>query len=472
MSRPISTWTSSVWTMIFRILAGMVAPGDATLAQTVPLADVGGCQAAHAGMDAPAGGHGQDDDEFIGRRRAGHAQLDGVEVAAHIAGVDMGQRHIQRATRRADLLRGRHDGQGIGALPAPPGALGVLGALGVFGAVGAPGIGAALCLPTQQLAHRIAPGDMPQRAMFALARRADDDALAIALDAPGRHPHRLEQAPGQAQAHILQRIHQRQNVLLAPARIRIAQHRSDGAAQQRPVGDRAEFVADVLQLGENTPDADHGSDLCNGGCKDRAGAAAMDGGGPATNGAAATDGCAAMAGAAVATHWRWQTSKDPQRRQSECNRCAFSSPCRSAWRTCPAGSAGTATVTGSAPRSLSARTCQAGMRPMRSSGTSTALATMVAAASASAAVRASTVTLSAMPSDWLRPRQPLVATPPTGIALRMRNWPSGSKPLRSCAASSAAMSEQMPTLADAPGARCSAMSPPLLTQARAMPSRA
>src|SRR6218665_810685 len=113
MSRPISTWTSSVWTMIFRILAGMVAPGDATLAQTVPLADVGGCQAADAGVDAPgggeggmeagAGGHGQDDDEFIGRRRAGHAQLDGVEVAAHIAGVDMGQRHIQRATRRADL---------------------------------------------------------------------------------------------------------------------------------------------------------------------------------------------------------------------------------------------------------------------------------------------------------------------------------------------------------------------------------
>src|SRR6218665_1611725 len=105
MSRPISTWTSSVWTMIFRILAGMVAPGDATLAQTVPLADVGGCQAAaagmgkgaecvrlgvvgggraaDAGMDARAGGHGQDDDEFIGRRRAGHAQLDGVEVAAH-----------------------------------------------------------------------------------------------------------------------------------------------------------------------------------------------------------------------------------------------------------------------------------------------------------------------------------------------------------------------------------------------------
>src|SRR6218665_2965989 len=103
MSRPISTWTSSVWTMIFRILAGMVAPGGATLAQTVPLACVCGL-------------------------------------------------------------------------------LGVVGVFGVLGPVGAPGIGAALCLPTQQLAHRIAPGDMPQRAMFELARRADDGALAIALD--------------------------------------------------------------------------------------------------------------------------------------------------------------------------------------------------------------------------------------------------------------------------------------------------
>src|SRR6218665_3840705 len=92
MSRPISTRTSSVWTMIFRILAGMVAPGvvGCALAQTVPLADAGGCQAADAGMDARAGGHGQDDDEFIGRRRAGHAQLDGVEVAAHIAGGGVG----------------------------------------------------------------------------------------------------------------------------------------------------------------------------------------------------------------------------------------------------------------------------------------------------------------------------------------------------------------------------------------------
>jgi hypothetical protein len=43
---------------------------------------------------------------------------------------------------------------------------------------------------------------------------------------------------------------------------------------------------------------------------------------------------------------------------------------------------------------------------IRSSSTSTALATIVAAASARAALFARIVTLSAMPSEKLRPRQP------------------------------------------------------------------
>ncbi len=59
------------------------------------------------------------------------------------------------------------------------------------------------------------------------------------------------------------------------------------------------------------------------------------------------------------------------------------------------------------------------MRDMRASCTLTAFATMVAAASACAAVWANTVTLSAIPIDWLRPRQPLVATPRTGMVLVM-----------------------------------------------------
>lgn len=54
---------------------------------------------------------------------------------------------------------------------------------------------------------------------------------------------------------------------------------------------------------------------------------------------------------------------------------------------------------------------------MPASFTFTALAMMLAAASAPEAVRDGTVTLSAMPSEKLRPRQPLVAAPRTGMAL-------------------------------------------------------
>ena len=53
---------------------------------------------------------------------------------------------------------------------------------------------------------------------------------------------------------------------------------------------------------------------------------------------------------------------------------------------------------------------------MAGSSSVTSLAISVAATSAEAASAASTVTESAMPKDRLRPRQPLVAMPRTGIA--------------------------------------------------------
>ena len=96
---------------------------------------------------------------------------------------------------------------------------------------------------------------------------------------------------------------------------------------------------------------------------------------------------------------------------------------------------------------------------MRGSSTSTALAIdRRRGVGRRRASRASTVTLSAMPSEKLRPRQPEVAMPRTGIAASIANRPSGAAP-RSARAGSATM----PTSNDAPGARCSAMSPPLLT---------
>ena len=60
-----------------------------------------------------------------------------------------------------------------------------------------------------------------------------------------------------------------------------------------------------------------------------------------------------------------------------------------------------------------------------------ALAITVAAASACAAVAASTVTASAMPSEKLRPRQPLVAMPRTGVVgARSRAVAEQARPVR------------------------------------------
>jgi hypothetical protein len=150
---------------------------------------------------------------------------------------------------------------------------------------------------------------------------------------------------------------------------------------------------------------------------------------------------------------------------------AHIAPVSSALFTCDGASGGTSTVTRVSPRSLSSLHSLAGRRWMASSSKSTALAITVAAASACAAVAASTVTLSAMPSEKLRPRQPLVATPRTGWSACSSNWPSVVRMPLLSRQSKRAMSANTPTRADWPGARCSAMSPPLLIQARSMPGR-
>src|SRR6478735_7859613 len=88
---PISLRVSSTWTTSLRMLALMVlflVSGCVRgLAQAVPLADVLGAQAADAIMHAVAGAHRENEDDLVGRRRTGHADLDGVELATHVAGV-------------------------------------------------------------------------------------------------------------------------------------------------------------------------------------------------------------------------------------------------------------------------------------------------------------------------------------------------------------------------------------------------
>jgi hypothetical protein len=211
-------------------------------ALAVPFRDRRCGEAAHACVHACAGAHRQHQHDLVGARRPGHAHFDGIEVAAHIAGVDVCQRHVERGTGRTDLLGARHDGQCIAALA---GGL----ALGIRGRI---------ALPAEQFAHRIAAGHVPQRAVFELAGGADDRALAVALDALGRHRHRVEQAARHLQADRVQRFHHRHDVALIAAGERICQHRSYHAAPQRGGRRRAELVEDVFHLGQDATDLNHG----------------------------------------------------------------------------------------------------------------------------------------------------------------------------------------------------------------------
>ena len=98
-----------------------------------------------------------------------------------------------------------------------------------------------------------------------------------------------------------------------------------------------------------------------------------------------------------------------------------------------------------------------------SPGRSTAFATMVAAASASAAVRARIVTASATPSEKLRPGAPDVAIPPIpSPAARRARANRDGRSGRST----------RPTVVVSPGASQSAISPPLLTARRVSPASA
>ena len=65
---------------------------DAGMARTYP-------QPAESLVDARTCGHGQSKQDFIGSWRVGNAHLGGVEMAAHVTGLDVMQGHMQATAR-------------------------------------------------------------------------------------------------------------------------------------------------------------------------------------------------------------------------------------------------------------------------------------------------------------------------------------------------------------------------------------
>src|SRR5262249_40926573 len=118
------------------------------LAQPVIALDLARAQAAHPLVHAWPARHDEHINQFIGRRGAGDVHLHRVEMAAHIARIDVRDRHVEPRPGSAHLLGRRHDRLGA----------------------------------AQHFPHGIAPGHMPQGPVFDLAVAANDRAFAVAFD--------------------------------------------------------------------------------------------------------------------------------------------------------------------------------------------------------------------------------------------------------------------------------------------------
>src|SRR5262249_26078299 len=100
--------------------------------------------------------------------------------------------------------------------------------------------------PAQDLAHAVAAGRVPERAVLEFAGAADDGALAIGLDVLRRDAERGDQAPGHVDAEGLQLLHQGHGVGNVAAGMGIVDDGRAGALLERPRRRRPALMQDPL----------------------------------------------------------------------------------------------------------------------------------------------------------------------------------------------------------------------------------
>src|SRR6185503_11067751 len=161
--------------------------------------DLARLEPADPRVNAWSGGHYQGQHYFIRAGRIGKPHFYSIEMAAHVRGIDMRDRHVEPRSRAADLLGRRHDR---------------------FGAA-------------QGLAHSVSSRDMPERAVLDFAAGADDSALAVSLDRLGITAECLDQVGSHAQAQGFQVLHETLDFLDIPSGKGIANDRQRDAALQR-----------------------------------------------------------------------------------------------------------------------------------------------------------------------------------------------------------------------------------------------
>ena len=115
------------------------------------------------------GGHHQGQKNFVGARCVGDAHFHGVEVAAHVGGVDVRDRNIEARAGAANFFCGGDD---------------------------------RFCA-AENFAHGVATGNVPERTVFQFAGLADNCALAVAFDDFGIAAERGDERLGHLEAERL-----------------------------------------------------------------------------------------------------------------------------------------------------------------------------------------------------------------------------------------------------------------------------
>ena len=177
-------------------------------------------QPAHAVVDARAGGERNGDDDLVGARRVGDGERDRVVVRAHEQRVLVGERHVERRARSADL-GGRRDPR----LPAADG-----------------------------IPQRVAEGSgHAGHDVLLLAARPGDPALAVPLR--GAAAEQSQPAAGKLGSEPGAGLDERTQVLLVAARKGVVDDGGRDRLYKRRFGGGAALVLDLLHKAEPLPDA-------------------------------------------------------------------------------------------------------------------------------------------------------------------------------------------------------------------------
>src|SRR5215471_14426747 len=181
--------------------------------------DFGRLESADARMHARPGGHDERKQNLVGAGSVADANFHRVKMAADVGCIDVSDRNIEPSAGPPDFLRGGNDG---------------------------------FCI-AENLAHRVSPGNMPQRAVLQFASGADDCAFTVAFDRFRVSAQPFDKRARHLHPEGLQVVHKALDPLLVPAGIGVMNYHESGSAALRCGSHRAALVENFLDNDDSFP---------------------------------------------------------------------------------------------------------------------------------------------------------------------------------------------------------------------------